>query len=327
MLVYISRPSGRCSTIISSMSLKRESEESDHPVVIQKEVQRFCFVKILPKHGVDAESLGQEAVRLFEEKDLPLLQISETIRERVLNDREDAVSRLQHLKRKNLNRLKERIGRKKDSLIQLFMALDNMSFPKCSSEEKLEKHKLNFRMQHKTKNLAQEKQLFIRDINLSQERNNASISPVPELQFILSEYCHHHDNRKKCDKRLEEIKQFEVTRTISKGLRETVKNQIKVVCDELMEMRKKKKGLEARIKVAEKELDAINEEIWSFQNHLKDKHHRKEASLFFLKTTEIDNGWVLKYGSLDNNSIHFNTIFAENVNGDIKILFSVGFPY
>ncbi|KAI9112226.1 hypothetical protein K1719_016749 [Acacia pycnantha] len=230
MLVSISTPDGPSGTV-----MKRE--ETDH--LVQKEVQRFCFVRILPKDCVDARSLVQNAINLFEEKDQRLLQISESITLR-LNDREDAVSRLQRLKREDFSEFKRSIAREKDLLTQLYMALDELSFPKCSSQEKLQKH---------------------------------------------------------------------------------------VVCDELMEMRKEKKGLEAKIKVAEKEFEAINEEIWLFQEHLKGNHQRKEASLFFLKTMEIDNYWCLKYGNLDYNSIHFNTVFAEIVNGVVKILLSAAFPY
>ncbi|XP_028783514.1 uncharacterized protein LOC114739602 [Neltuma alba] len=250
--------------------------------------------------------------------DQRLLQISEKIRDKVFR-REDVLYRLRILKKSDLYELSRSIQGKKDSLTRLNTALDYFSFPLSrASEEKLEKHKLNFRMQHKTNNnLAQERKLF-REMNLSRERNNASALSIAELRFNVSAYCHHHDNRMKRDMLLEKIKQFEVTRKVPKGLREAVKNQIKAVCDELMEMRKKKKGVEAKIKVADKDLEAINEEIWSFQEHLKGDYQRKEASLFFLRTTDTDNGWVLKCGKLNNNSIHFNTTSAENAQDQIQ---------
>lgn len=80
-------------------------------------------------------------------------------------------------------------------------------------------------------------------------------------------------------------------------------------------MRKKKIELETKIKHAEKELQAINEEIWSYQTHLKEQHCKKEAYayLFILKESKADevDYWVLKYGNLEYESMHRHTIFSK----------------
>ncbi|KAI9112333.1 hypothetical protein K1719_016856 [Acacia pycnantha] len=231
---------------------------------VQKNVQRFCFINVRPKDALAAKSLIQDSAKLLEEMDQRLFQISESLREKAIN-RENVISRLNYLLNYSLYRLKGSIDGKKNLLIHLYKALDIMSFPNsCStSQEKLIKHKLNFRKQHKMKNLAQEKNLF-RDINVSQETNNDSALPKEELSDMLWQiqwkyaHYHHHYKQNKCEKLAEDIKKFKVTRKISKGLKETVRNQVKVICEELMEIRKKKRALEAEIKVAEKELKAKN---------------------------------------------------------------------
>ncbi|KAK4270330.1 hypothetical protein QN277_023377 [Acacia crassicarpa] len=185
-------------------------------------------------------------------------QISENLKGKAKIDRVEMISRLNKLRNYFLYRLHVSINGKLNILTQLYMALDNLSIPKSSSlsQEKLIKHKLNFQMQHKMKNLAQEKNL-LRDINVSHERNNDSTLRLEELSnSILWDYQFYHDiyKQNKCEKLDEEIKQFQVTGKISKGLRETVRNQVKVICDELIETRKKKRDLEDEIKVIEKEL-------------------------------------------------------------------------
>ncbi|KAJ1394411.1 hypothetical protein SESBI_34212 [Sesbania bispinosa] len=290
---------------------------------VPKQVLPFCFVKILPTYP-DAHSIHtiQEAVRLFEQNDQVLFQISENIREKVF-DRERLLSRLRDLKNYYLYRHKQSTAWKMDILSHLHMALDNFSLANkphkgraiksSTTEEELDNKKLNFRMLHGSRNLAEEKQL-LRDMNMCQKTNDASSSPLSELMEKIQRkysFSNYHCKQNNCDKLLKEMKHFEVTGKNSAHLKESIRKQVKIMTDELMEIWKKKRELETKIKRVEKGIESINEEIWSFQKHLKDKNYRKDASLFILQESKIDECWVLKYCNLEYQSIHFHTAYLE----------------
>ncbi|KAK7243951.1 hypothetical protein RIF29_38766 [Crotalaria pallida] len=237
----------------------------------------FCVVIIWSQNN-DASRTMQKVVRLFEKREQQHFQISEKIKEKVLA-RERVLSRLHDLKNTDTNKLNASVDRIKNIMKHLYLAQDKLSFANeaqrgrtslsFSADEKLDNHKLNFRMLHKSKTLAEEKQV-LREINVTKHKDAPSTSPLTELGEII-------------------------------------------ICDELMEMRTKKRKLETKIRQAEKELQAKNEEIWSFQTHLKEKHCKNEASLFVLKETKgvVQDYWVLKWGNLEYESIHDSIISSR----------------
>lgn len=78
-------------------------------------------------------------------------------------------------------------------------------------------------------------------------------------------------------------------------------------------MRETKKALETKVKHFEEEIEAMNEQIWSFQKHLKEKYHRKEATLFLLREEKFikKENWVLRKCNLENDSILSNVIYQD----------------
>ena len=71
-----------------------------------------------------------------------------------------------------------------------------------------------------------------------------------------------------------------------------------------MELRKRKRALETKIKHVEKGLEATNED----QKHLKDRHQRKEATGCILQEIKIEDFWMLKYVNLEHESVTIHTI-------------------
>ncbi|XP_028234965.1 uncharacterized protein LOC114414742 isoform X4 [Glycine soja] len=207
-------------------------------------------------------------------------QLKFQIREKVI-ERARMVFRLNDLENYNLYRRNYGIARKMDILRHLHLALDNFScankphkgraIKSCTTEE-LDNKKLNYMMLHGTRNLIEEKKL-LRNKNMCHKTDDASSSRLLELmknvQMKYSSY-NHHCKQKNCDKLHKEIKRFEVTRKKSAQLKQGIRNHVKIMSDELMEMRKKKHALETKIKHVNREIEVINEEIIrSFQKHLK----------------------------------------------------------
>ncbi|TKY63286.1 hypothetical protein E2542_SST13156 [Spatholobus suberectus] len=132
--------------------------------------------------------------------------------------------------------------------------------------------------------------------------DDASSSPLSELMKNLemkySSYNYHY-KQNNCDKLLKEIKHFEVTRKKSAQLKESIRNQVNIMSDELMEMRMKKHVLEAKIKAVNREIEVINEEIKFFQKNLRESNCRKDASLFMHQEMKSKEHWFLKYSNLE----------------------------
>ncbi|KAK7390529.1 hypothetical protein VNO78_25837 [Psophocarpus tetragonolobus] len=238
---------------------------------VPKQVLPFCFVKMLTKYE-DVYGTIQEAF-----------------------EREKLLSRLNDLKNYYLYRHNQSTSWKLDILNLLHLALDNLSFANkphkgraikpCIREEEIDNKKLNYMVLHGCKNLSEEKQL-VRNKHMCHITDDASSSPLSEIMKTVEtkySFYNHHYKQNNCDKVLKEIKHFEVTRKKSAELKETIRNHVKIMSDELLEMRKKKKTLETKIKHAEKQIEVINEELWSFHKHLKDRNCRKDASLFMLQ--------------------------------------------
>ncbi|XP_057751781.1 uncharacterized protein LOC130969892 [Arachis stenosperma] len=263
--------------------MDREEENKFDQEHAYKQALTFCVVKIWPKDS-DMDSNAIQVLRLFERKDEQIFRISEKIRDKVFG-LEKLVQRMNNLKTYYLNSINGSIEEKKKILTQLYQALDLLSF----EIKRRGKELLTLKMLHTSKKLAQENSV-LRKINMNQQQlresdTTTSTSHLTELRKILKK----------------------VEKDITCDLRECLKNQVKFICDELMEMRKKKRALETKIKHAEREIEWINEEIWSFQIHLKDNHCRKEASLCILTKWKgdrhSDSKWDVRCGNLEYNSV------------------------
>ncbi|XP_072088679.1 uncharacterized protein [Arachis hypogaea] len=292
--------------------MDREEENKFDQEHAYKQALTFCVVKIWPKDS-DMDSNAIQVLRLFERKDEQIFRISEKIRDKVVCEiinmfgREKLVQRMNNLKTYYLNSINGSIEEKKKILTQLYQALDLLSF----EIKRRGKGLLTLKMLHTSKNLAQENSV-LRKINVNQQQlresdTTTSTSHLTELRKIIQwtyRYSYYPYNQN-YDILLQQLKKVE--KDITCDLRECLKNQVKFICDELMEMRKKKRALETKIKHAEREIEWINEEIWSFQIHLKDNHCRKEASLCILTKWKgdrhSDSKWDVRCGNLEYNSV------------------------
>ncbi|KAG5060115.1 hypothetical protein AAZX31_01G090300 [Glycine max] len=250
-------------------------------------------------------------------------QLKFQIREKVI-ERARMVFRLNDLENYNLYRRNYGIARKMDILRHLHLALDNFScankphkgraIKSCTTEE-LDNKKLNYMMLHGTRNLIEEKKL-LRNKNMCHKTDDASSSRLLELmknvQMKYSSY-NHHCKQKNCDKLHKEIKRFEVTRKKSAQLKQGIRNHVKIMSDELMEMRKKKHALETKIKHVNREIEVINEEIIrSFQKHLKGRFCRNDAYLFMLQEMKNKGYWVLNSIDLGyDQAFGFRDIYSK----------------
>eukprot|EP00256_Glycine_max_P051698 XP_014617777.1 uncharacterized protein LOC102669268 isoform X4 [Glycine max] len=247
-------------------------------------------------------------------------QLKFQIREKVI-ERARMVFRLNDLENYNLYRRNYGIARKMDILRHLHLALDNFScankphkgraIKSCTTEEL--DNKLNYMMLHGTRNLIEEKKL-LRNKNMCHKTDDASSSRLLELMKNMkySSY-NHHCKQKNCDKLHKEIKRFEVTRKKSAQLKQGIRNHVKIMSDELMEMRKKKHALETKIKHVNREIEVINEEIIrSFQKHLKGRFCRNDAYLFMLQEMKNKGYWVLNSIDLGyDQAFGFRDIYSK----------------
>ncbi|KAJ7981474.1 proton pump-interactor 1-like [Quillaja saponaria] len=149
-------------------------------------------------------------------------------------------------------------------------------------ELQLDDHKLNFSMLHGSRSLAEEKQL-LRQRSMSQQRHVASFVSVEVLGYIIKSNYY----QKKCEKLLMEVKKFKLANENgavkcknrnSKGLKEAIRDQIKVICDEFMDIRKKQLALKTKVRHTEKEVEAINRDVCSLKKQLEPKHQRKNEA-------------------------------------------------
>ncbi|KAF7845485.1 putative proton pump interactor [Senna tora] len=245
-------------------------------IIYMEMLKPFYFVKIWPKDAYPKSRI-KEAVKLFQQMDQLLFQISEKIKTKEF-ERERVLSRLNDLKYCH-ERIHERVEFKKNMLKSLNLEANEA----CRRRATNSSHKLNLWMLHRCKKLSDEKK-FLRDMNSRQQREAVSISTLPSKQ--------------------------------------SMRNTIKAVCDELMEMRKEKKAVEAKIKNAEKRLEAIKEEIWCSMEDLKDEHRRNDAYVCILEQRKVyknddDDYWVLKYHNLE--SMHSHNFFCHMENPETNL--------
>ncbi|KAH1265699.1 hypothetical protein GmHk_01G001355 [Glycine max] len=113
-----------------------------------------------------------------------------------------------------------------------------------------------------------------------------------------------------CHKLLKEIKHFEVTRKKSAQLKQSIRNQEKIMNDELIEMGKKRHALETKIKHVDREIDLIYEELKPFHKDYKEANCQKDASLFMLQMKRREYR-VLKCSNLEYDFIRFHDIYLE----------------
>ncbi|KAJ7950303.1 proton pump-interactor 1-like, partial [Quillaja saponaria] len=249
-----------------------------------------------------------------------LIQISTKTTEKAL-DRERVISELTNLKEED-RRLSDRVSWRKKTLNTLYLALDKLCFESNaywereieytgSMEKQIDNH-----MQHGSKSLAKEKKI-LREIHMCQQSDDSSNFLLKELTNILiSLKWRYHNIEKNCEQVLREIKEFELAREkaidnvavmgkiwSSVGLREAMRNQVKMILDELMVIKKKRLSLATKMKHVGKELDVIEKETWCFQTHLKHQGN-DEAYIcrFDLDQYSRKELWIMYHSKLGHES-------------------------
>ncbi|XLU48912.1 hypothetical protein S245_043726, partial [Arachis hypogaea] len=282
---------------------RKEENEFDQKHAY-KQALPFCIVKIFPKDSFRMNNC-KEVLSLFLEKDdEQSFQISEKIRNKVLG-REKLFQRINDSK-DSIEYINRSIEEKVWILRVLYETLDDL----LSSEIKFRGEELLTlkKMLHKSKILTQEKSV-LRKINVSQQQlresdDTTSILDLTEeliriflrqagwrnYDIIKNPYRHNYDRI------LQELKKVKKETTCD-DLRECLKNEVKFILNELMELNKKIWALETKIKNDEKKIEGINQQIWSFQTHLKGKHCKKEASLFLVKERKPEYQYNSEYAS------------------------------
>ncbi|XP_045805313.1 uncharacterized protein LOC123898411 isoform X2 [Trifolium pratense] len=140
---------------------------------------------------------------------------------------------------------KYRVEEKEKILRDLYMALDELNFMSnktANGEWFVEKLAKNL---HGSKSIAEEK-MILRDIKIQQKEKD--VASFKSLEVL---------------KEMENVSNYE-------SLKETIKDQIKVLCDYMESGTKVKYGV--------KELDAINGEIYSLRAKLREKYNKKDEA-------------------------------------------------
>ncbi|KAK7290889.1 hypothetical protein RIF29_05655 [Crotalaria pallida] len=286
-----------------------------------KQVHQFYFVKLWP---TDPDSISQikKEEKMVAKMNRDIIEITEKIKER-MSERD-----LLHTRLRNLDyRYKEwrsRAAIKGRILNALYVALDELCFgnnlQKRISKKRcfmgdLDNHKLNSLMLHGSKTLAEEKKI-LRNIK-TQQIEVASFMSLEVLKNMIkwTYYINH------CQKLLREIELFQMQRERPVGdangkgkisncvsLKNAIKEQIKLFCDQTLENRRKEIAHETRNICTEKKIEAINKVIHSLGTKLAEKHQRKdEAYDSILKLKKLHDEEIThyyKYHSL-MNKVHW----------------------
>ncbi|RZB83507.1 Proton pump-interactor 1 isoform D [Glycine soja] len=217
------------------------------------------------------------------------------------------------------------MDRKGKILNQLHVALDDLCFvshsPTTTSNKtcfmgELDNHMLISLMLHGNKNFAEEKQI-LRNVNI-QERDGASFKSLE----MLKETVRCNDYLNNWQKLLREIEQFEIQCQRASGsgnayvkgkisnsesLRKTIKDEIKHLCDDSSENKRKMIAPGIEVMHSEKELEAIDRLINSLETKLTERRQKKgQAYQSISKLKEFHDGEVIHYYQYSSliNKVH-----------------------
>ncbi|MED6161830.1 hypothetical protein PIB30_064453 [Stylosanthes scabra] len=265
--------------------LPEVAQEDDAP----KLVHQFYFVKLWPSEPDSVSQIKKQELTV-EKMNRDIQEITDKIKEKT-SEKDYVASRIESSYYWKME-WRDRVARKGKILSDLYLALDELCFmnnvpkrrsnkKKCFKEE-LDNHNLNALMRHGGMSLAEEKQI-LRNIN-NHQRDADKFQSLEVLRNTIqwSYYGNH------CQKLLREIEQFQEQRKAvaanasTKGkipryvsMKNALKDQIKIFCDESLDIRRKERAYCTKIRNAEKKQEAINQVIHSLKTKLEEKQKKK----------------------------------------------------
>ncbi|KAK7324710.1 hypothetical protein VNO77_28496 [Canavalia gladiata] len=314
-----------------SSSLERTQVLEDS-VYVSKLVHQFYFVKHWP---TDPDSISQikRIESEVEKMNQDICEITERIEEK-MSERNHLDSRLERLNYCQ-REWRDRMARKGKILNDLFVAFDELCLvnyaPKKKSNKacfkgELDYHLLNSLMLHGCKSLAEEKQI-LSHTNI-QQRDAASFKSLEVLERTIR----WNDYLNNWQKFLREIEEFQIQRERGPGsdnasvkgkisnyeslkkLKKSIKDEIKHICHDSLENRRTVVANRTRIRHVQKELEAIDQGIYSLREKLTERHQKKgQAYQSILKLKNLYNEEVGKFMLEWNKNKAFREDYEKKV--------------
>ncbi|XP_030549719.1 proton pump-interactor 1-like [Rhodamnia argentea] len=222
-----------------------------------KRIHTFYMVKYRSYEDPSIKVKIEQADKEIQRRNLAKFQITETLREK-RSERADLIAQLKALgvENRNFNII---LDEKRKDMEPLHEALGKLRHANtggrgsglCSSEEELNLliQSLNYRIQHESIPLTEEKQLLreIKQLEGTREKVIANAAMKAEVQKSVGE-------------------------------KEAIQDRVKLIGAGLDEVRKDQQVVKAKIKVLKEELEAIDAEIKSFQDELSNVIQKKDIA-------------------------------------------------
>ncbi|KAI6690371.1 hypothetical protein NL676_027199 [Syzygium grande] len=222
-----------------------------------KRIHTFYIVKYRSYEDPSIKVKIEQADKEIQRRNLAKFQITETLREK-RSERADLIAQLKALgvENRNFNII---VDEKRKDMEPLHEALGKLRYANtggrgsglCSSEEELNQliQSLNYRIQHESIPLTEEKQLLreIKQLEGTREKVIANAAMKAEVQKSVGE-------------------------------KEAIQDRVKLIGAGLDEVRKDQQVVKAKIKVLKEELEAIDAEIKSLQDDLSNVIQKKDKA-------------------------------------------------
>ncbi|XP_056167660.1 proton pump-interactor 1-like [Syzygium oleosum] len=222
-----------------------------------KRIHTFYIVKYRSYEDPSIKVKIEQADKEIQRRNLAKFQITETLREK-RSERGDLIAQLKALgvENRNFNII---VDEKRKDMEPLHEALGKLRYANtggrgsglCSSEEELNQliQSLNYRIQHESIPLTEEKQLLreIKQLEGTREKVIANAAMKAEVQKSVGE-------------------------------KEAIQDRVKLIGAGLDEVRKDQQVVKAKIKVLKEELEAIDAEIKSLQDDLSNVIQKKDKA-------------------------------------------------
>ncbi|KEH39158.1 proton pump interactor, putative [Medicago truncatula] len=301
--------------------------DSEH---VSRIAQQFYFVKLCPTDPNSISKIKKEE-NLIKKMNQDICEITESITKK-MSKGEYLNSLSKYYPQSDL---RNHLASNENIVGDLYMTLDQLNFINKVANgewfgEKLDKNSLNYFKLHRSKSLAEEKQI-LRDIKILQKDVASFKSPSHLINscclpfYIMKltykqggiEFCWNNENLDHIRKNYSlndwgnlviEIEIFKIQHlervsgndsvkaNISsyESLKKRIEDKIKILCDESLKARRE--WMECRTKGRHdmKELEAINRELYSLREKLTEKHKKKdEAYQRILKLKKLHHEEVM----------------------------------
>lgn len=270
-------------TVANSLFPKNAADEWPEP----KHVHQFYFVRVRPFEDPKLKIKIEQAEKDLQKKNQAFFQLTDAIKSK-RSERAQVIMQLKPLTSEN-KRYRSVIEDRRKELEPLNQALGKLRSSTgsnrergvviCSSEEELNVYiqSLNYRIQHESNTLVEEKQMLreIKQLEATRERVIANAAEKAKIQDSM-------------------------------GQKEDIQDQVKLIGLDLDGVRKDQQTNRAKIKHLEDELKIIDEEIKSLQEEvdvLKEKKEKAYEVLAELRKQRDDgNAYYYQNRSLLNNA-------------------------